>query len=117
MGVAAVGLAGLLGFITACRDIFVHKDNNYERYRQLTGFSMFVMEAISVGIWVALGILWFAVAMLVTCVASYLMIRFYEWQLARDECGRELDKSFTKLLIGITAVLAVVGVLFEAVGW
>ena len=84
MSFVAAGFAALLGFITACRGVFVHKDNNYMRYRQLTGFSMFIMEGIAIVLWIAFGILIFAAVMLIVSVLSYLMIKFYEWQLVRD---------------------------------
>lgn len=114
--VVAAGLAGLLAFIAACREVFVHKDNNYMRYRQLTGFSMLVMEGIAIALWIASGICAFSAAMVVTSASSLLMIKFYERQLARDERDRELDKSFTKLLIGMAAVLGLTALVLGAVG-
>src|SRR5579862_1606959 len=115
MAHVAAGLTGLLVFITACRSVFVHKDNNYMRYRQLTGFSMFVMEGVAIALWIAFGILAFSAAMLVASVSSLQMMEFYEWQLARDERGRELDEGFTKLLIGMTAVLGLAALILQAV--
>jgi len=100
----------------ACRKSLVHRDNNYMRYRQITGISMFTMEGIAIGLWVQFGLSAFALAMLVACGLSLAMMEVYELQLARDERGKELDEGVTVLLSGATAALAIATLILRAVG-